>query len=392
LFTNWIENDNAPHFDYVFAYDVSRWGRFQDPDEAAHLTHLCKKRGKEVIYVSDGFPQSDDKFYSNLKIYMQREMAADYSRQLSSKVFYGSVKVSEQGYSAGGTAVYGMARQLLDVNKKPVRILNVGEHKQIANERVSFVPKEDETTETVREIFNLFVKKKYLIPDIVTHLNQNGVLSANGNRWDRSKVIKILTNETYIGTRIYNKTWGRLKEKSRNNPRSEWVITPKAFQAVVDEQLFRDAQERLYWLFPSNWGKGKYAIKKAKKIIRNDIFQWLLNKGLTMFKIEKILSELPIIFAVKNESKDISLWCFLITEETRRFDTVLAVSVVPDIKNGIDDFFLFSVQDFTRTNFLILSKNNSLYRSSKIESSGVEEVITELIRQLEAQKILGCQK
>jgi thioesterase domain-containing protein len=57
-------------------------------------------------------------------------LAEDYSRQLSGKVFHGSVKVSEQGYSAGGTAVYGMARQLLDVNKKPVRILNLGEHKQ----------------------------------------------------------------------------------------------------------------------------------------------------------------------------------------------------------------------------------------------------------------------
>ena len=316
-------------------------------------------------------------------------MAAEYSRQLSDKVFYGSVKVSEQGYSAGGTAVYGMARQLLDVNKKPIRILKTGEHKQIANERVTFTPKEDETTETVREIFNLFVKERYLIPDIVIRLNQKGILSANGKRWDKSKVVKILTDETYIGTRIYNKMWGRLKQKSHKNPRSEWVITPKAFQAVVDEQLFRDAQERLYWLFPSNWRKGINAIKKTKKNIRNEIFQWLLNKGLTEFEAEKTVSELPIIFAVKNENKDISLWCFIIEEKIRRFDTVLAVSVVSGTKKMIDDFFLFSVREFTRTNFLILSKHNSLYRSSKIENSGVEEIITQLIRQLETQNNWG---
>ena len=385
LFANWIENKNAPHFDYVFIYDVSRWGRFQDPDQAGYLTYLCKKNGKEVVYVSIGFPNVTDPLYTSLQIYMHRHMAAEYSRQLSSKVFYGSVKISEQGYSAGGTAVYGMARLLLDVNKKPVRILNVGEHKQIANERVSFVPKEDETTETVREIFNLFVKERYLIPDIVTHLNQKGVLSANGKRWDKSKVIKILTDETYIGTRIYNKTWGRLKQKSRKNHRSEWIITPKAFEAVVDEQLFKDAQERLYWLFPSNWRKGKNAIKKAKKVIRNDIFQWLLNKGSTAFEAEKTISELPIIYGVKNENKDTSHWCFLIYEKTRRFDNVLAVSVIPDAKKMIDDFFLFSVQDFTRTNFLILFQNNSLYHTSKIENSGVEEIITRLIKQLEIQ-------
>ena len=382
LFADWIENANAPHFDYVFVYDVSRWGRFQDQDQAAHLTYLCRKHGKEIVYVSRGFPNATNQLSASLEISLHRYMAAEYSRQLSDKVFHGCVKVSEQGYSAGGTAIYGMARQLLDVNKKPIRILKTGEHKQIANERVSFVPKEDETTDTVREIFNLFVKERQLIPDIVTWLNQKGILSANGNRWDRSKVVKILTDETYIGTRIYNKMWGRLKQKPHKNPRSKWVITPKAFQAVVDEQLFRDAQERLYWLFPSNWRKGKNAIKKAKKNIFNDIRDWLLKKKkLTEFEAEKILQELPIIFAVKNENKDISLWCFIIEEKNRRFDNVLAVSVDPDTKKMIDDFFLFSVNDFTRTNFLIILKNNSLYRSSKIDSSSVEEIITQFIKQ-----------
>jgi hypothetical protein len=135
-------------------------------------------------------------------------------------------------------------------------------------------------------------------------------------------------------------------------------------------------------LFPSNWRKGINAIKKAKKNFQNDIRQWLSNKCFTTFEVEKTVSELPIVFAVKNENKDISLWCFLIEEKIRKFDNVLAVSVVPDRKNVIDDFFLFSVQDFTQTNFLILFKNSSLYRSSKIESGGVEEIITQLIRPL----------
>ena len=385
LFDDWVENVNAPHFDYVFIYDISRWGRFQDTDQSAYLCYSCKMRGKKVIDVLRGFPNDTNQFMFDLETHLLRHMAADYSRQLSGKVFYGCVKVSEQGYSAGGTAVYGMARLLLDVNKKPIRILKAGEHKQIANERVTFTPKNDETTETVREIFNLFVKERCLIPDIVARLNQKGVLSANRKQWDNTKVIKILLNAIYIGTRIYNKMWGRLKQKSRKNPRSEWVITENAFEAVIDKQIFKDAQERLYWMFPSNWRKGINAVKKAKKNIQNEILQWLLNKGLTAYEAEKTISELPIIFAVKNENKDNALWCFLISEYTRKFDKVLAVSVVPDDKEVIDDFFLFSVQDFTRTNFLILSKNNSLYRSSKIESSDVEEAIIQLIRQLEIQ-------
>lgn len=392
LFANWIENENAPQFDYVFVYDVSRWGRFQDQDQAAHLTYLCKKHGKEVVYVSRGFANADNQLFSSLEISLHRYMAAEYSRQLSDKVFYGCVKVSEQGYSAGGTAVYGMARQLLDVNKRPIRLLNVGEHKQIANERVTFTPKEDETTETVREIFNLFVKERYLVSDIVTHLNHKRILSANGKQWNNSKVIKILTDETYIGTRIYNKTWKRLKQKSHKNHRSEWVIVQRAFKAVVDEQIFREAQERLYRLFPSNWRKGINAVKRARKHIKNDIRQWLLNKGMTDFEAEKLLSELPIVFAVKNENRDLALWCFVVEEKERRFDNVLAVSVVPNRTKVIDDFFFFSMQDFTKTNFLILSKNSSLYLTSKIESNGIEEAIKQLIKQVEDFKLFTKQQ
>jgi len=387
LFNDWIENPQAPHFEYVLVYDVSRWGRFQDQDQAAYFAHLCKRQGKEVVYVSRGFPDATNQLISSLETSIQRYMAAEYSRQLSDKVFYGCVKVSEQGYSAGGTAVYGMTRQLIDVNKKPIRILNLGEHKQIANERVSFTPKNDDTTEVVKTIFNLFVKERYSIPDIVAYLGLKEISSANGKLWDRSKVIKILTDETYIGTRIYNKTWGRLKQKSHQNPRSEWIIVPNAFDSIIDEQLFKEAQGRLYWLLPSNWRKGINAIKRARKNIRNDIFQWLFNKGLTEVEAKKITWELPIIFSVKNEDKDVSFWCFMITESTRRFDNALAISVVPGRKKVIDDFFLFSIKDFTSTNCLIFSKNSSLYHDAKMEGSRIEEKITQLIKQFKQSKL-----
>ncbi len=382
LFDDWIKNPEAPNFDYVLVYDVSRWGRFQDQDEAGYYTHICTKFDKEVVYTSRGFTSADNQLYSSLETSLQRYMAAEYSRQLSEKVFYGCVKVSEQGYSAGGTAVYGMARELLDVDKKPIRILKIGEHKQIANERVSFAPKNDETTEVVKEIFQLFVNENYFIPMIVAHLNRKKILSANGKRWDRSKVIKILTDETYIGTRIYNKTWGRLKQKSHKNPRSEWVIVPNAFEAIINEEFFIKAQERLYWMFPSNWRKGANAVKRAKRDIQNNILQWLLSKGMGSFEAQKIVMELPIIFAVKIENKFITQWCFLISEKNRKFDSALAVSVIPQSKEVIDDFFILPVINFTKSDFLILSKNMPHYRIFKIESDKVEELIEVMIRKL----------
>ncbi|MBS9766131.1 MAG: recombinase family protein [Flavobacteriaceae bacterium] len=378
LFSNWIKNPKAPEFHYILVYDVSRWGRFQDPNQAGHLEFQCTMYGKEVVYVSIGFIETKNKLFSNLMLPIHRYMAAAYSQQLSDKVFHGCVKVSEQGYSAGGTAVYGMVRQLLDVNKKPIRILKRGEHKQISNERVSFAPKNDETTQTVRDIFHLFVNEKFSIQDITKYLNKKGVLSANGKQWDRTKILRILVNETYIGTRIYNKTWGRLKQKSHKNPRKKWVVVPNAFEAIIEKELFDKAQERLYLLFPKEKRKGLNAIKKAKKSMKTIIYDWLLNKGFTEFESYKIIDRLPVIFAIKLK-KDISLNCFIIPEDIRAFEKVLAVSVVPDKKELIDNFFLLPVECFTTTNFLILLEYSNLYKNSKVESEQIMKIIEKFL-------------
>jgi len=76
-----------------------------------------------------------------------------------------------------------------------------------------------------------------------------------------------------------------------------------------------------------------------------------------------------------------------ISEKTRRFDNALAISVVSDRKKVIDDFFSFSVQDFTRANFLIFSKNSSQYLNGRIEGSRIEEKIIQLIKQFRRSKL-----
>jgi len=38
-------------FTKVLVYDVSRWGRFQDVDEAAFYEYACRRAGVDVVYV-----------------------------------------------------------------------------------------------------------------------------------------------------------------------------------------------------------------------------------------------------------------------------------------------------------------------------------------------------
>src|SRR5262245_58507637 len=37
-------------FDLILTYDVSRWGRYQDIDQAAHLEFICRQAGANIEY------------------------------------------------------------------------------------------------------------------------------------------------------------------------------------------------------------------------------------------------------------------------------------------------------------------------------------------------------
>ena len=44
------------NFATILVYDVSRWGRFQDVDEAAHYEFQCKRQHITVHYCAEHFP------------------------------------------------------------------------------------------------------------------------------------------------------------------------------------------------------------------------------------------------------------------------------------------------------------------------------------------------
>jgi len=51
-----------------------------------------------------------------------------------------------------------------------------------------------------------------------------------GRTWDRTKVRRILLNELYVGTLVYNRTTQKLKTPTRHNPKTEWIRTAGAFR------------------------------------------------------------------------------------------------------------------------------------------------------------------
>lgn len=76
-----VESGQA-HFKALIVYDVSRWGRFQDPDEAASYELRCRRAGVVVHYCAEQF-ENDGSMGSSIIKNVKRAMAGEYSRELS---------------------------------------------------------------------------------------------------------------------------------------------------------------------------------------------------------------------------------------------------------------------------------------------------------------------
>lgn len=239
MIDNWVKKRDD--FRFVLVLDVSRWGRFQDIDLSATYSSECTKNGKLVVYTSIGFPKENDLAYSVI-IGLERYRAAQYSKELSEKVFKGCAKIAQQGFRAGGNPPYGMQRVLLNEARKPIQILAPGERKSIQNQRVTLASGDEKQTVVVKRIFDAFISGK-LENDIANSLNKDGLVSPGNKAWDAEKVRHILHNETYTGTLVYNKTTQRLQSNTKVNPLEEWIRTPKAFKGIISQDQFEKAQE-----------------------------------------------------------------------------------------------------------------------------------------------------
>jgi DNA invertase Pin-like site-specific DNA recombinase len=228
-------------FTLILVYDVSRWGRFQDVDESAYYEHLCKRAGINVRYCAESF-ENDGSPISSLVKTLKRAMAAEYSRELSVRVFGGQSRVIKLGFTLGGIAGYGFRRQLVDQAGAPKCLLAPGEWKSIATDRVLLVPGPAEEIETVREIYSSFALEGKNESEIAKALNQRGVPHHLGNAWTAVSIRDMLRSEKYIGNHIWNRKSSRLVRKTVLNSPERWVRVEGAFQGIVERPLFESAR------------------------------------------------------------------------------------------------------------------------------------------------------
>lgn len=229
-------------FRVVLVYDVSRWGRFQDHDEAAHYEYVCKSAGVPVHYCAEMFANENNAMSCILKS-LKRAMAGEYSRELSVKVRTGLLRLAKLGYKLGGSAPYGLRRQLLDKYGNPKQLLEYGERKNLVEDRVAFVRGTSKQLTIVRRVFVEFADERRSVNSIAARLNANNIPYLRGAAWKGGTIRNLLQDPRYIGMLVWGRTTAILATPVKRLPVSEWIICPKAFAPIIPEELFLRAQE-----------------------------------------------------------------------------------------------------------------------------------------------------
>lgn len=231
-------------FGCVLVYDVSRWGRFQNVDESAYYEFICWRAGINVHYCADEF-ENDGSLASTVLKTVKRVAAADYSRQLSKRVFFGQCRIVTLGFFRGGFASYGLRRQMLDAGGAPKAILERGQRKSLQTDRIILRPGPRSEIETVERIFTSFVNEKKLGTEIAAQLNADRITSPYGKQWSAGTIHKMLENETYLGHNVFNRTSFKLQQKHVDNPPDMWVRRDNAFEGIISTKVFAKAQKIL---------------------------------------------------------------------------------------------------------------------------------------------------
>lgn len=230
----------AAAYEAILVYDVSRWGRFQDPDQAAHYEFMCREAGHPVIYTAETFGEERSLAAGILK-HLKRTMAAEFSRDLSAKIRRSKRGLRGLGFWTGGPPGYGLRRMSATLGRQPRQLMQAGEHKALRGYRTILVHGPEDEVATVRRIYREFLVEGRKMIAIVGRLNEEGISAEAGATWTVERLRQVLTNEKYAGALIAQKSVCRLGERA-SRPRREWSRVPDAVRPIVDRRTFDAVQ------------------------------------------------------------------------------------------------------------------------------------------------------
>jgi DNA invertase Pin-like site-specific DNA recombinase len=238
-------------FKLILVLDVSRWGRFQDPDEAGYHEFHCRRNGVKVLYVTHP-TEIDSSPFSGLLKHYRRAAAADYSRDLGIKCRAGIVHVVKLGYAAGCLPCLGYRRRAVSSAGVSKGLLLPHERKPLLTDRVRWELGPPEEVAVVQKMFRDFIAGASICA-ITRGLVGKGVMGHNGKPMTETRVQNILKNEVVTGRYEWGGPSKRYTSATNIPPLAEGIRNDHV-PAIIDASTWEAAQARCKAVKEKRWG------------------------------------------------------------------------------------------------------------------------------------------
>lgn len=140
----------------------------------------------------------------------------------------------EESYSASENKKWQIRR---DFEQGKIGGIVMLGYKRIKDGSLEMIPEE---AETVRLIFNSYFSGMGKLA-IANQLNEQGIVTKNGNQWSSESVLRILKNEKYAGMMILQKFYSEnhiIKQKITNERQLRKYIIDESHSAIIERYIF----------------------------------------------------------------------------------------------------------------------------------------------------------
>ena len=216
-FLQMLRDAEEKRFDYLLVKDISRLAR--NIIDSIETIRFLKRHIHKVIFINQPNLTDDEFVLGIMGLIAQQE-----SENMSKRVKFGKKLNMEKGKVPN--IVYG--------------------YDKVSGDYYNLFINEKEA-EVVRRIFHYYLQGGYGCSSIANILNEEGVTTKKGAKWQQSSVARILKNPIYIG-RIINGKQEMVEIYSydrKNISEENWFVVERPELAIISVDVYEEAQRIL---------------------------------------------------------------------------------------------------------------------------------------------------
>ena len=236
-FQRMIEDIENGKIDCVIVKDLSRLGR-NSIDTGYYIETYFYQKKIRFISVNDDFDTANPKQNDGMMLYLKNIINEAYAMDIGKKIKTQARQAMRDGQYVSARPRYGYLKDPNDC------------HKLIVN---------PETAPVVKMIFEWFVDGvstneialKLTAMDIPTPsvygYNKGYITtkkSVGRGQWQTRTIQQLLKQEIYTGKLVQGKT-DTIAKKQMHRDKSEWIVVENTHEAIISQELFDAAQERM---------------------------------------------------------------------------------------------------------------------------------------------------